>query len=83
MSVVKPATNKQKSGPSTFALLVDDISKMSKSEQKALWININQEKLSVFARTIDVSVEEHNLSETEIDALIDEAKKKNRSSKKG
>lgn len=46
------AKQESKTGPSTFALLIDDISKMSASKQKLLWMQINQEKLSSFAEEL-------------------------------
>ena len=70
-----------KSGPSTFALLVDDINKMSEAEQKLLWLQINIEKVSSFAKKLDASVIPHNLSGAEIDALINEARKHGRHKK--
>jgi len=75
MSAVKPYANRHKQGPSTFALLVDDINKMSESEQKALWIQINREKLSSLAKGIDISVSTHNFSAKQIDGLLSEARK--------
>ncbi len=62
-------------GPSTFALLVDDINKMTESEQKLLWIQLNKERLSTLARELDASIVPHNLSASEIDELINEARK--------
>jgi len=70
-------------GPSTFALLVDDINKMSELEQKLLWIQINKEKLSSFAKKLDSSVLPNNFLPGEIDDLINEARKHARSTKKG
>lgn len=51
-----------KNEPSTFALLVDDINKMSEPEQKLLWMQLNREKISTFVKEIDNSVATHNLS---------------------
>jgi len=76
-----PAANRK--GPSTFALLIDDINKMSESEQKSLWIQINKEKLSVLSKEIDTSVTTHNFSSKEIDAMINEARKNGNKKKKG
>ncbi len=70
-SYQKPGTG----GASTFALLVDDINKMSESEQKVLWVQINKDKLSSYAKELDASVIPHNLSAPEIDLLISEARK--------
>lgn len=75
MGTIKTYQGSGTGGPSTFALLVDDINKMSESEQKVLWIQLNKEKLSAYAKEIDTSVVPHNLSATEIDALITEARK--------
>jgi len=61
--------------PSTFALLVDDINKMSEVEQKLLWIQINKEKLSSFAKKLDNAVLPHNFLPGEIEELINEAQK--------
>ena len=68
-------------GPSIFALLVDDINKMSEPEQKLLWMQINKEKLSSFAKKLDESVLPHNFSTGEIDELINEARKYGRNKK--
>ena len=70
-------------GPSTFALLVDDINKMSEPEQKLLWVQLNKEKLSSFAQEIDASVIPHNLSANDIDNLITEARNYCNDKKKG
>ena len=74
-----PASNKK--GPSTFALLVDDISKMSEPEQKLLWLQLNKEKVSTLAQTLDAAVAPHNLSATDIDNLITEARNHGRQKK--
>ena len=60
--------------PSTFALLVDDISKMTPSEQKLLWIELNKEKLHSIARELDSSIEPNNLTDEEIAKLVKEAR---------
>ncbi len=70
-------------GPSILALLVDNISRMSVSEQKLLWMQLNQNKLNALAREIDANVPAHILSSADIDALISEAKKNGRKKKKG
>ncbi len=80
MNAVNQSRNSTKSGPSTFALLVDDINKMSESEQKVLWIQINKEKISSLAKEIDNSVSAHNFSNDEISAMITEARKNGRKS---
>jgi hypothetical protein len=66
-----------------LALLVDNISRMSVSEQKILWMQLNQNKLATLAQEIDANVPPHNLSSNDIDALISEAKKNGRKKKKG
>ncbi len=81
MNAVRQSRNSTKSGPSTFALLVDDISKMTESEQKVLWVHINKEKLSSLAKEIDKSVAPHNFSSDEISAMITEARKHGRKKK--
>lgn len=60
--------------PSVFALLVDDISKMSASEQKLLWIKLNKEKLTVLAKGIDAKAQPSNLSDGEIASLVKKAR---------
>ena len=50
-------------------------SKMSESEQKLLWIQLNKKKLTTLAQHLDAAVSPHTLSSGDIDALIDEAKK--------
>ncbi len=83
MSTVKSYQKLNKRGPSTFALLVDDIRNMSPSKQKLLWIQLNKEKLSSLAKELDASVAPNNLTGAEIDALINEARKYGRRKKKG
>lgn len=75
MSTIRSYQKPGKKGPSIFALLVDDISNMSSSKQKLLWMQINKEKLSSFAKEVDASVTEDNLTPQDIDSLIQEAKK--------
>ncbi len=70
------------SGPSIFALLIDDIHKMSESEQKALWLQLNVNKVSAVAKELDASVVPNNFSAKEIESMISEAKKNARSKKK-
>ncbi len=55
--------------------MVEDIRKMSPSKQKLLWIQLNKEKLSSLAKELDASVTPNNLTATEIDLLISEARK--------
>jgi hypothetical protein len=68
--------------PSIFAMLVDDINKMSEAEQKVLWLRLNKERLSTLTKAIDKGTANHNLSDQEIDTLISEAKKYVRGKKK-
>ena len=75
MSTIRTYQKLGKKGPSIFALLVDDISNMSSSKQKLLWMQINKEKLSSFAQELDGSVTEDNLTPQDIDSLIQEAKR--------
>ncbi len=70
-------------GPSILAMLVDDISRMSVSEQKLLWMQLHKEKLGTLARELDASVPTHQLSATDIDSLITEARKNAGKKKKG
>lgn len=62
--------------PSVFALLVDKISKMSRSEHKSLWMKLNREKISELAQEIDAGTSSNNLTEDKINTLIKEARKK-------
>jgi preprotein translocase subunit SecA len=75
MGTIRSHKEAYKTGPSTFALLVDDISKLSESEQKVLRLQLNLDKVSALAKKLDASVIPHNLSSAEIDALITEARK--------
>lgn len=75
MSTVKSYKKLNQQGPSTFALLVDEIRNMSASAQKLLWMQLNQDRLSVLASEIDAHVSPNNLTSGEIDSLILEAKK--------
>ncbi len=83
MRAVKSYHSANTPGPSILALLVDNISRMSVSEQKILWMQLNQNKITTLAREIDANVPPHNLSSNDIDALISEAKKNGRKKKKG
>jgi len=83
MRAVNSDQSANTSGPSILALLVDNISKMSVSEQKLLWMQLNQNKLAILAREIDANVSPHNFSSNDIDALISDAKKNGRKKKKG
>jgi hypothetical protein len=56
--------------PSTFALLVDDISKMTLSEQKLLWIKLNKEKLGSLAKKMDAKASPGNLSDKQVATLV-------------
>ncbi len=82
MGTIKPYQRTGKNGPSTFAMLVDNINKMSESEQKLLWIQINKEKLSTLAKEIDISVTQNNFSEGQIDEMIKEARNNGKGRKK-
>ena len=82
MDTVKSHEQTGTGGASIFALLIDDINKMTASEQKLLWMKINKKKLSTYAKELDASVVPHNLSADEIDELIREARK-NGKQKKG
>ena len=75
MSAIKSYSAVEPKGPSILALLVDNISQMSVSEQKLLWMQLNKKKISALATEIKQSVTPHNLSGDEIDTLIAEAKK--------
>jgi hypothetical protein len=83
MSTVKSYQKLTQKGPSTFALLVDSIAGMSASAQKVLWMQLNKEKLSSYATELDARVTPNNLTASEIDSLILEAKKNGRKKKKG
>lgn len=61
--------------PSTFALLVDDISKMTPPEQKLLWIKLNKEKLTSLAKGIDAKAKPSGLSDEDISSLVKKARK--------
>jgi len=82
MSAINSYQKRDNTGPSTFAMLIDDINKMSESEQKLLWIQINKEKISTLAKELDASVVPNNLSTGEIDMLINEARKNGKLTKK-
>jgi hypothetical protein len=83
MGAVKSYSFFDEKSPSLLALLVDDISRMSVSEQKLLWMQLNKEKLTMLAHELDKNVIPHHLSSNDIDALINEAKKNGRKKKKG
>ena len=59
-----------------------NISRMSASKQKLLWIQLNKNKLTTLAKQLDNTVAAHHLSTADIDQLINEAKK-NGKKKKG
>jgi hypothetical protein len=66
------------SEPSTFALLVDSIAKMTPSEQKLLWIELNEKKLSALAEDLDKSIVPNSLDDEQIAQLVKEARKHGR-----
>jgi hypothetical protein len=82
MNTVKLSQNNFSKEPSLFALLIDNISEMSKAEQKLLWMQLNQKKLSATANKIDNTTKSNSLSENEINLLITEAKSYVRRKKK-
>ena len=83
MSAVKSISKQFQNEPSVFALLVDNISRMSVSEQKLLWMNLNKKSISELAKEIDKSINSENLSKDEVSALVNEARKYAPKKKKG
>lgn len=83
MSAVKSISTQFQNEPSVFALLVDNISRMSLSEQKLLWMNLNKKNISDLAKEIDSSTRSDNLPEDEVVALVKEARTNARKKKKG
>jgi hypothetical protein len=75
MGAAKSYSSLEQNRPSILALLVDNISRMSASEQKLLWMQLNKKKISALAQEIDAATTPHNLSANDIDTLITEAKK--------
>jgi hypothetical protein len=69
------ASNSFVKQPSTFALLVDDISKMSPSEQKLLWMKLNKDKLTSLAKEMDTKTSPGNLSVEEVASVVKKARK--------
>ncbi len=59
---------------STFALLVDDISKMSASEQRLLWMKLNKEKLTSLAKEMDTKTIPGNLLDEQVASLVRKAR---------
>jgi hypothetical protein len=74
MGTVKSISNQFQNEPSVFALLVDNISKMSLSEQKLLWMKLNKEKIAELAREIDAGSSPDTLTDNEINMLVREAR---------
>ena len=56
--------------PSIFALLVDDINRMSESEQKLLWLQINRERLSSLANNMNIGIYYTRILEGETNATM-------------
>lgn len=81
MGSPKLSVANQQKNASIFALLIDDISRMSASQQKLLWMDLNKKKLSILAGELDKSVPPNNLLQADIDQLINEAKKNGRKKK--
>jgi hypothetical protein len=75
MRAIKSLPTFEAKNASTLALLVDDISRMSVPEQKLLWMHLHKKKLTTLAHKLDASVPAHQLSSSDIDSLINEAKK--------
>ncbi len=82
MSAIKSISKQFQNEPSVFALLVDNISQMSKAEQKLLWIKLNKKKLLAEAKEINASIKPNNLTEDEINDLVKEARTYARKKKK-
>ena len=82
MGTAKSYQDSNKIGASTFALLIDDINKMSESEQKSLWLQINKEKVSQLAKELDISVKPNNFSDQEIARMINEGRRNGNLKKK-
>lgn len=61
--------------------LIDDISRMSASQQKLLWMDLNKKKLSILVGELAKSVPPNNLLQADIDQLINEAKRNGRKKK--
>jgi hypothetical protein len=74
MNLAMIRTNAIIKQPSVFALLVDDISKMSASEQKRLWIKLNKKKLAVLAKGIDAKTQPSDLLDEQIASLVKRAR---------
>lgn len=83
MGALKSISKQFQNEPSIFALLVDNISKMSISEQKLLWMKLNREKIMELARELNASVLPNNLTENEINTLVKEARTHAHKKKKG
>lgn len=81
MGAIKSYSSFEPKGPSILALLIDDITKMSASEQKLLWMELNKNKLTTLARELDNAVTPHHLSADDIDILISQAKKNGKKKK--
>ncbi|WEK36326.1 MAG: hypothetical protein P0Y53_02330 [Candidatus Pseudobacter hemicellulosilyticus] len=81
MSVAKSYSGYSASGPSILALLVDSITKLSASEQKLLWMELNKQKIKTFAYELDQNIVPHDYTAEGLDALIAEVRKNGR--KKG
>lgn len=75
MDIAKSYASYPANCSSILALLIDDIIKLSPSGRKLLWMELNKEKLKIFAREIDQAVIPHQYSSADLDALIAEAKK--------
>jgi len=83
MSASRTQVTVDNSGPSVFALLIDNIQQMSEAEQKTLWVQINSDKVGAFARELDAATVPHNFSDTAIATLITEALSNAKNKQKG
>ena len=55
MGAAKSYPSFEQKGPSILALLVDKISRMSASEQKLLWMQLNKKKINALAKEINAA----------------------------
>ncbi len=83
MRTVKSIFKQLQDEPSVFALLIDNIRKMSISEQKLLWMKLNKDKISKLAREIDAGTSPNNLTQDEINTLVKESRAYARKEEKG
>ena len=72
----KSHSSLEQNEPLALTLLAEEISRISLSKQKLLWMQLNKKKLEALAYKIDSSVSDHSFTNDDINILVTDAKRK-------